>query len=470
MFKYIAILHILFLSSCSVGENLEHYTTIKDKDVQETLNLSPNEITVKNNWYEIFNDNDLNTLLKHALSTNFSVKQGVERLKQSRLDLAIQSKEYYPKLDISADYKYNKSRNKTSYSYNINDFSTGFNVTWELDLWGKSNYVSEQYYQIMKNVEYSLFNIKTSVTAEIISNYINLRLAQEKLRIANKNLTLQNDILQTIKNKHASGIVDLLALNQAEYTVQKTKSTIPPLKIQIEKYKNSIATLLGITPNKMPLNLDKYNKNITSYTFKYNTKKLYNLPLNVIRSRPDVMSAEASILSQNAVINEAITNLYPSLNLSASFGFISSSANNIFNSNNQNYGYSPGLTLPIWHWNQLKNNVELQKHIREEYIVNYNEIMLTALMELKTIIKTIEQSYITNQYTKNAFNKMQNIMELTKNKYSNGLIEFTDVAQAEQDLLNAQNILAESNAEILQNITNFYKATGGGYNIITCKN
>lgn len=468
MFKYSVILLIFFLSSCSVGENFEHSYFVSDKDTKNTLKLNPNEIKIQNTWYEIFNDNDLNTLLKTALLNNPTIKQGIERLKQSRLNLAIQSKEFLPKLDAYTDYKYNKSRNKTSYSYDANEFSAGLSVTWEIDLWGKNEYVSEQYYQIMKNVEYSLFNIKTSITAEIISNYINLRLAQEKLRIANKNLYLQKDIFETIKNKHNSGISDLLALNQAEFTVQKTKSSIPPLESQIENYKNALATLLGVLPDNMPVNLDKYSKNITSNTFVFDIKKLYNLPLDVIRSRPDIMSAEANILNQNAAINEAITNLYPSLNLSASFGFISSSGNNLFNSNNQNYGYSPEISLPIWHWQQLKNNVELQKHIREEYIMNYNEIMLTALMELKTIIKTVEESYKTNKYQKIAFSKMQNIMKLTKDKYANGLIEFTDVAQAEQDLLDAQNNLAESNAQILQNITNFYKATGGGYNIVTC--
>lgn len=469
MFKYSVIILFLFMTSCSVEEDFNKHTFIKDVDVQKTLKLIPDETKIQNNWFEIFNDKDLNTLLYTALSNNFSIKQGIERLQQSRINLAIQSKEFYPQIDAYADYKYNKARNRNYLASNINDFSVGFNATWEVDLWGKGKYVSDKYYNIMKEVEYSLFNIKTSITAEIISNYINLRLAQEKLHIAYKNLKLQKDIMQTIKNKFNSGITDSLALNQAEFTVQKTNATIPVLKTQIESYKNSLITLSGTLPQELPINLDKYKKNITSNTFRYDTKKLYNLPLNIIRSRPDVMAAEAIILSQNATINEAITNLYPSLNLSASFGFISSSANNIFNTSNQNHGYSPAISLPIWNWNQLKNNIELQKHIREEYIINYNEVILTALTELKTVITSVEEAYKTNHYSKTAFNKMKNIMNLTKNKYTNGLVEFTDVARAEQDLLEAQNTLAESNAQILQNIINFYKATGGGYNIINCR-
>ena len=144
-----------------------------------------------------------------------------------------------------------------------------------------------------------------------------------------------------------------------------------------------IAVLLGVLPSNLPINLDKYNKNITATTFNYNTKKLYDLPLSIIRSRPDIMASEATIRAQNAVVSEAITNLYPTVSLSATFGFISSSGNSLFNKDSQVYGYTPGLSLPVWHWGQLTNNIELQKHIKEEYILNYNEAMLTAISEIK---------------------------------------------------------------------------------------
>lgn len=469
MFKYIVLCFVPFLTSCNVGEDYSHDYFFSDQEIKSNLNIQPNEEIITNNWYEIFNDNNLNTLIQHSMSNNFSVKQGIERLQESRLNYMIQSKSSYPMLNASSEYNYSKASNNLDYSYDINAFKAGFDVSWELDIWGKGRYISEQYYNLMNNAAYSLLNIRVSITAEIIANYINLREAQEKLSIANKNLRLQRDIMQTVKDKYNAGIADALALNQAEFAVEKTKSSIPPLKTQIENYKNAIAVLLGVLPNNLPVNLDNYKKNITNTAFKYNVQKLYNLPLGVIRSRPDIMAAEMSIYAQNAVVSEAITNLYPNISLSATFGFISNSGHSLFDKNSQIYGYTPGITLPIWHWGQLTNNIELQKHIKEEYILNYNEAMLTALAELKNAISAVEQAYKTNAYTQTSLNKMRNVMLLTRNKYENGLIDFTDVATAEQNYLNAQNALAESNAAILQYLTAFYKATGGGYNIKTCK-
>ncbi|MCM1323113.1 MAG: TolC family protein [Acetobacter sp.] len=469
MFKYIVLLSIFSLTSCSVGEEYTHDYFISNQAVIENLNIHPSEDIIKNNWYEMFNDKDLNTLIQQAMNSNFTIQQGIERLQQSRYNYLIQSKQSYPMLDAKGEYNYSKASDNQKYAYDVNAFKVGFDVSWELDIWGKGKYISEQYFNLMRNTAYSLLSIKVSITAEVITNYIKLRETQEKLNIAYKNLRLQRDIMQTVKDKYNAGIADALALNQAEFAVEKTKTSIPPLKTQIENYKNSIAVLLGVLPNSLPANLNKYNRNITNTAFKYNVQKLYNLPLGIIRSRPDIIAAETSIYAQNAAVNEAITALYPNVSLSATFGFISNSGHSLFDKNSQIYGYTPGITLPIWHWGQLTNNIELQKHIKEEYILNYNEAMLTALAELKNAINAIEEVYKENAYSQSSLNKMRNVMELTRNKYENGLIEFTDVAIAEQDYLQAQNALAESNASILQYLTAFYKATGGGYNIKTCQ-
>lgn len=471
MRKQIYLLFSLFLTtSCRVGEDFELKPFAQNKDIIENLQLSSfQNADVTNKWYEVFKDSDLNTLIQYAVNNNFTVQQGLERLKQSRYALMIHSKQMFPMIDANGSYNFSKASNNVDYSYDVNAFKAGLDASWELDIWGKGEYITEQYSELMNNVQYSLFNIKVSVIAETVLNYINLREAQEKLRIAERNLYLQRDILQTVRDKYNAGIADDLALNQAEYAVETTKSTIPPLKTQIENYKNALAVLLGVLPTNLPLNLDKYKKNITANTFRFDTKKLYQLPLDVVRSRPDIMAAEANARAQNSVVNQAITNLYPTVNLSATFGFISSSGHSLFNNDSQIYGYTPGVTLPIWHWGQLTNNIELQKHIKEEYLLNYNESLLMAVTEIRNAVTAVEQAYKTNVYSKSSLNKMRNVMELTRNKYENGLIDFTDVATAEQNYLNAQNALIASNAAIIKYLTAFYKATGGGYNIRACQ-
>ena len=140
MNKKAYILLSAFLCSCSVGN--DHHVTpfVSDEMVQKTLNLSNTIPTINTNWYEIFNDNDLNTLLNNLLNSNFSIAKGVERLQQARYNFMIQSKESYPFIDSKNSYNFNKNNNINDISNDINAFKIGFDVSWELDIWGKGKY------------------------------------------------------------------------------------------------------------------------------------------------------------------------------------------------------------------------------------------------------------------------------------------------------------------------------------------
>jgi NodT family efflux transporter outer membrane factor (OMF) lipoprotein len=465
MLKKNIVILLLFVTACHVGEETTIPPFISDEEVEEALKLSAPVNNINNTWYTLFNDKDLNTLIQFSSNNNFSIRQAMERLQQSRYSLLINAKQNYPMIDAFGEYDYSKTNANKNILLESNIFKIGLDASWELDIWGKGQYISEQYEALMKQAQFSLYNVFVSLSAEVMITYIKLKEAAEILRIMRKNLRLQEDILQTVRDKYKAGIADELALNQAKHSVSLTQSQIPSLENQLETYKNTLATLLGVLPKDIPISLDKQNNNLVAKTFKYNVSDLYKLPLNIIRTRPDVMLAEALVHQKNAAVNEAIASMYPSVSLSATFAYLSSSGRSLFQTDNQYYNYSPSLLLPIWHWEQLKNNVELQKHIKEEYLLQYNEVVLTAVMELKNAIFSLRKAYDENKLLKAAAQDMQNIMSLTYQKYQNGLVDFTDLATAEQDLLSAQRNVISSNATILLNIIAFYKATGGGYNV-----
>ena len=463
MHKYCILSIIICLCACDVGREYKIEDFISDEQIKNTLNLENNGKKISIKWYEIFNDKDLNTLLKDAGFYNLSLRQGKEKLLQARYLYMINTKETLPMFNANFEYDFSKANNSKDILNNSNFFRTGFDVSWEIDLWGKSKNVSSQYYEIINKAKYSIANTLISLEGELISNYISLRLAQEKLKIANKNLRLQENILRIVKDKYNTGLEDKLALNQAQFLLEKTKTDIPVLLTEIEKYKNAIFILSGKTAKDLSVNLDKFQNNITSKTFKYNIKDLYKLPLDVIRSRPDVKMAEASIKSQNSYLNQAIIDLYPSLSLEASFVFLSSRGSNLFNSDNQIYGYNPKISIPIWQWGKLVNNIELQKHIKEEYILNYNEVTLTALYDIKNAITGIEQAFNKCRLLENSLYTMRDVLDISKEKYKNGLIDFSTLAESEQNFLDTENSYIEANSDVLKSITSFYKACGGGY-------
>lgn len=467
MFRLLTMLSLFWLVSCHVGNDVEIPDFIPEKDIQQTLDISKQKINHKNSLKDIFQDKDLNTLLLLARENNLDIKQGIERLQQSRYVFLIQSNQTLPMIDADGSYNFAKPNNSRDLTLKANTFKVGFDASWELDIWGKGHYVSEQYFALMKNAEFSLLNLYVSLFAEVAQNYFNLKKSLELLKITRQNLHLQKAILKIVKDKYQAGIADDLALSQAEFSVEQTKSLLPPLELQVETYKNTLAILLNILPQNLPISLDYKRKSIVSSPFKYSVKNLYNLPLSILRCRPDVLMAEMSLRNKNAILNEAIASLYPSVSLSGAFAYLGSSGNSLLRSNNQYYGYSIDITQPLWHWKQLINNIELQKHVKNEYLYNYNEVLLTALIEIKNAILSVDKAYKTNIRLRQAESKMKNILELTLEKYKNGLVNFTDVAEAEQNYLSAQNNVINSNMEILLALTSFYKATGGEYYDVT---
>ena len=277
------------------------------------------------------------------------------------------------------------------------------------------------------------------------------------------NLKLQNDIFELITIKYNNGLVDTIAYNQAKYAVETTKTLIPDLQSSIEAYKNALTILTGRLPGALSRELDDANKNLIRRRFNYDLNQLYELSAQVLRCRPDVKIAEMQLIAQNAKIGEALAELFPNISISGFLGFQSTKFSNLAGNNSYMYTYTPTIKLPVLHWGQLLNNVELQKNITREYYYTYQKSVLNAASEIKNAMISLSKEYDKNLASRVSVAAQKQIMTLTWDKYRQGLVGFSDVLTAERDLLSSQNALIASNGQIYQNIIAFYKAVGGGY-------
>lgn len=464
MLRYILLSSAVFLVSCTVGPDYTRPDIYEDTMIARSLRLKGGQSAICQNWYEQFNDEKLNQLITHALNSSPSVQIGIEKLRQARSIAAINRTEFLPMLNANAKYDWARASKNIGLSADTNYLQLGFDASWEADIWGAGRRLNEQSLAQFQEAVYNLRNIKVVLTAETAGTYFRLKTVQEQLRIAKNNLSLQQDIYQTVKQKFDAGIADTAAYNQAKFVVETTKALIPQLEYQIEAYKNALAVLVGTLPDELPVNVSDNRKNPVNTAYKFDTKKLYALPVEIIRSRPDVQASERALAAQNAAIGQAVAQLYPDISISALFGVQSKSGSKLFNSDSKAYGYIPSAALPLFNWGKLQNNVELQKQIRAETLQNYRQAILQAAEELGNAIQAVKSEYERNRAQQNAVYNMREVITSMREKYDNGLIEFSDLLKSEQDLLEAQTTLAESNGLIYQNIIAFYKATGGGYN------
>ena len=462
--RKIIVFCLMFMASCTVGPDFERRDVYQDRQIAESLQLTGKDLKIDPCWYQDFKDESLNVLIKKSLSNNSSVLSAIERLKQARTSVKIARAEYLPKLNTSAGYDYMKPSDNIGLAADTNYFSLGFDANWEIDIWGAGRRLNEKTTAQFWQNYYSLQNIKALIVAETANTYFALKTAQEKWRISKENLALQQDIFKTVEAKYQAGLADIASFHQSKYVLNKTKALIPALEAQIKAYQTALAVLAGVLPDQLNVDLSINKNNPIKKAYQYDMKKLFDLPSNIIRTRADVKAAEKAMVAQNASIGQAIAAVYPNISISGLLGLQSSAGSKLFKSSSKAYGYEPSLVQPIFHFGQLKNQIELEREKMEETYRNYRQILLGAVKELADSLTNLQKEYQTNRASQNAAHSMRQAFQSMKEKYESGLIEYAALLEVQQDLLEAETDLAQSNGAIYQKIIAFYKATGGGYN------
>lgn len=464
MRKVLSIFSVCLLLSCTVGPDYERPEFYSDENIKNSLNLKPiNNNSVSLEWYKEFNDSILNDLIASSIKHNPNVGVAKERLRQARQNFKINKFSMFPILDADGSYHYVKDSISYGVPISTDYFQSGLDASWELDIWGGGTRLTESALALVNAAGANLNNVRLSLTAEVASNYISLRQTQEQLRISKENQKLQQEIYDLVNEKYGLGLTDDITLKQAQYLLENTKAQIPVLENAVNAYKNSLAILSGELPGTLDDKLIDVQPNLVSKQFKYNLERLYQLPIEIIRNRPDVQVAEQNLISDNALIGQAISNLFPGVSISGFLGYQGAKIPGLISSNNSMYSYSPVINMPLFHWGALINTVELQKSKKEEALKLYQSSILTAVNDIRNSTDKLEKEYQSNTSAYQAWQSQKEADSLTLDKYKQGLIAFNEVLSSQQNLLSAQQIYINSNANIYQDIISFYKSVGGGY-------
>ncbi len=455
------LLFLFILNSCSVGPDYQRPQNLTDEQLFTATGATKNTQQTGKDWYKNFSDPTLDKLISTGLADNLSIKIASSRLKQARANLLINGVKYFPNISVAGAYNYSDS----SKNMPIGDetyYQAGIDVSWEIDLWGAGRRLTEAQKAFYRAAASNVYATQLAVVSEIMMAYINLRTVQENIKVAETNLKIQDKIYRLVKQRYMSQLEDKLALEQAALALEQTKSLIPSLYEKENVLKSSLSILLGLTPGSLDKELSFDKKNIVRKQILIDNS-IFSMPIETIRNRPDVKYAEENLIAQNALVGRAIAQLFPNIGLSSFFGFQSLDFNNLISGNSQMAHFSPSINMPIFYWGSLINNVKLQKYLKDEALLNYQNILLSSSSEIKNAIQSVKSEYEKNSYLLQGYINSLNILRLTFSKYKNGLVNFSEVLNSEQQLLQSQTSFVNSNGQLLQNIVSFYKSIGGGY-------
>ena len=410
-------------------------------------------------WWNSLGDEDLTELVHLCLQNNRDLAAARARLTEARAALGIGKANLLPWLDsVNTWTNTDTSKNSTSAGGSANIYRLGVDASWEIDVFGgqRENIKASEASLLATHAE--LHSAWVSLSSEVALNYLSLRTLQQRLNIAGQNLDLQMDTLEMLQSQFDSGLADALALNQAKYTVEQTKATIPPLRASIETAMNALAILTGVAPGSLEEKLSK-----PMPIPQADPVNLVGIPAETIRRRPDIRSAEMQLLAQTARKKSAKADLYPKFHLVGSIGIESLSTGSLFSSDSYGFSIGPKISWPIFHGGAIRKNIQVQGAREEQLLAAYEGTVLNAVAEVRDALANEVQERERNQSLQRGVEAARAAVQVAEDKYRNGLIDFNNVIGAQTALLSLQDQHVISEGQMTTNIVQVFKVLGGGW-------
>ncbi len=464
---------IFLLSGCAVGPNFARPPV----RVSETW-LEAGDERVKaeaanyRNWWQAFNDPVLDKLIDRAYQENLSLKIAGVRVLEARAQLGIAIGGLFPQTQKAfGSLQYNRISDRApqaaanSSNLNYRQSEIGLLAAWEIDFWGKFRRAIESADAILLATVADYDNALVSLTADVANSYILIRTIEKRLDIAGQNVETQKESLKIAEARFHYGTTSQLDVEQAKTVLNNTLASIPVLETQLQQAKNALSLLLGLPPGHLADLLEGTSEIPVSPP-----QVVLGIPIDLLRRRPDIRSAEYQAAAQSAQIGVAKADLYPAFSLTGTFGFLSSDVGKFKLSDMFQWKSRTGQAGPSVQWNilnygRITNNVRVQDARFEQFLIAYQNIVLKAQQEVEdalvAFLRAQEQAGFLAQGTAAA----KNSLDLAVLQYREGAKDFTTVVIAQQALLNQQDNLATTLGSISTNLVGVYKALGGGWEI-----
>jgi len=413
-------------------------------------------------WWNVFDDPVLKDLITQSSAGNLDLRQAWWRIQQARANLSITKGELFPEIDAVGAYA--RARESGNGLLNLSSESTnlhtmGIDTTWEVDVFGRIRRSVESADASLGASIEDFRDVMVSLYAEVAIQYVELRTLQKRLKLATANIALQRKTLQLTKDRFDAGISPKLDVRQAELNLATTESLIPTLRFQRTEAINRIAVLLGTWPPdrlyELLLDVDKIPEIPKSVTL--------NLPVELLRQRPDIRRSERILASQTALIGAATAELYPIFTLSGTFTQDSRRLRNLGDSSSLRYEFGPAFRWNIFDGNRIRSSINFEKALTQEALTSYENTVLLALEEVEDAMTAYVQQQDRNKSLDLSVVASEKSVELVETLYKTGLTDFQNVLDMQRSLFNQQDELASSDGQIVQNLILIYKALGGGW-------
>jgi len=463
------------LSAIGLALVLAGCTTVGPDYVKpETQNITPSEIHSDSDavvdtqepaqtWWKQFKDPVLDGLVEQALVENKTLAQAIANVNAARARLQLEEVNLRPTGEVTAS---SQRRQVAGAGFgqsgplvpdsDLNDIT--LTAGWELDFVGRVQRLTEAAAADLKMRRALYQDAQVLVVSETALAYIQYVGSDAQIRVAKRNLDVQQQTLDIIESRIEGGMGDKLDAARANAQLNVTRATLPPLFAQRTAAQNRLATLTGQTVAQLQSQLAKSNGTLPVPP----EAITIGSPASLLLRRPDVRAAEQQLAAATARIGVAKADYFPRISLVGSASLTALSSSGLDNSGA--FGYSVG---PQLQWNgfdvpRVRAQVNAAGANAAGALAAYEEAVLLAFEETQTSLTNYGREKARFEALQEATRQANLAVDIAQVRFDEGVDDFINVLDAQTRLLEAEAALEISRVSVSANVARVYRTLGAG--------
>ncbi len=461
----IGLLIALGLSGCTLGPDyvrpqlaLPDAYRKADTAPAEQAQTTQTTTSFNKEWWTLFNDSQLDSLMQTALTDNADVQIAIARLSQAEAIARQAGAALYPTLNLGAGVTRASSGTVATTSgvaVSANTSQAAFSTSYELDIWGRVRRNIESATALLDASRYDQVGVSLTLSGLIANTYLRLRSLDAQISVLNDSVATRENSLRIAKAKFDGGLISPIDISQATAALASSQATLS----EIRRQRGVVQNQLGVLTGKLDLVVDAGD-----------VRKLpvpplppAGLPSSLLENRPDVNRAEQELRAANARIGVSTANLFPTISLTGLFGAQSVDFSAFLTNQSTVWSAGLGLVQPIFSGGLLQGRLDFAKAQQQEFLGNYVKVVRTAFGEVSDALVSVRQTLTTEEYLNVQVQAAVKAQSLAILRYEAGYVDFLSVLESQRVANEANLAYVINRSARLQSSVDLFKSLGGGW-------
>jgi multidrug efflux system outer membrane protein len=450
----IVLVLLTYAQSCKVGPNFEKSTPPTEAVYRYDSIQADTVVNLR--WWELFNNPDLDTLIKIGLLENKNVLTAASKVEAARIQVGFTKVDIYPSFGLMGTATVGNVIGNQPLSSDAGLYLGGLTMNWEIDFWGKFRRATEAARANYMASEYAQRAVQVGLITEITNTYFVLLDFKYRLEISEQTVASRQQALQIIEARFREGIVPEIDVNQAKIQLNIAKSAVPRYKRSAAYAENALSILLGRNP-------EAYTSTISLIEQDYPADIPPGIPSTLLERRPDIIQAESILHAETANVGVAEAMRFPAISLTGLVGGVASQQLSAAATGGFAWSASAGLISPLLNWGKNKKRAEIQKQVALQAAYSYENTVIGAFRDVEDALVNIstqkEELFAREaQVTAALSGKM-----LSQKRYDGGVTSYLEVLESDRSAFDAELQYSQVRQQLLNSYIQLYKALGGGW-------